>query len=42
MNGGALREDREQWARCGEKDYRFGLICTESEMPVTPPGRNIE
>lgn len=42
MNGGALHEDSGQGNGFGEKGHTSGLISTESEMPVIPPGGNIE
>lgn len=41
-NSGALCEDREEWSGFGAKDHLSGLICTESDVPVRAPRRNIE
>lgn len=42
INSRALCEDRDEWSGFGGKDHLSGLICTESNMPVRAPRRNIE
>lgn len=42
INSSVLRKDREEWSGFGGKDHLSGLMCTESDMPVRAPRRNIE